>query len=89
MPFPQSEDISRAVTEFVQDNFPLVGRDALPADEKLLEGGAVDSLGLLLIIDFLETSFGIAVRDVDVLTENFETVNAITDFVRSRLQATQ
>ena len=89
MPFSQSEDISKAVTKFLQDNFPLVGRDSLPGDEKLLEGGAVDSLGLLLIIDFLETTFGIAVRDVDVLTENFETVNAITDFVRNKLLATR
>lgn len=87
MPTSQPEQISGAILTFLRNNFPLISQGPLSSDEDLLASGMIDSLGLLLVIDFLEASFGISVRDTEVTTENLGTLAAITRFVQSRLEA--
>lgn len=87
MPTPQPEEISGAILTFLRNNFPLISQGPLSSDEELLASGVIDSLGLLLVIDSLEASFGISVRDTEVTTENFGTLAAITRFVQGKLQA--
>jgi len=87
MPTPQPEQINGAVLTFLRNNFPLISQGPLAGDEDLLASGVIDSLGLLLVIDFLEAGFGISVRDTEVTTENFGTLDTITRFVQGKLQA--
>jgi acyl carrier protein len=56
----------------------------LASDESLIQGGIVDSLGIFLLIGFLEERFGIKVEPQDVVIENFETVGAIANLVELR-----
>jgi acyl carrier protein len=44
----------------------------------------VDSLGLFLLISFIEERFGVEVEPDDVTFENFQTVRAIADLVRDK-----
>jgi acyl carrier protein len=53
-------------------------------DEALLESGIMDSVALLRLIGFLEERFQVAVRDGDLVPENFRTINAIKAFVEQR-----
>lgn len=65
----------------------LVSRpDLLPLqnDTPLLESGILDSLALLKLLLFLEEEFNVAVDDFEVIPENFNTVDAICAYVRSR-----
>jgi acyl carrier protein len=87
MPTPQPEQISAAILTFLRNNFPLISQGPLSSDEDLLASGVIDSLGLLLVIDFLEASFGISVRDTEVTTENLGTLDTIIRFVQGKLQA--
>ncbi|MFZ0870611.1 MAG: acyl carrier protein [Rhodanobacter sp.] len=57
----------------------------LASDASLLERGVIDSTGVLEIILFLETEFGIEVKASEMLPENFDSVNNMVRFV-SRLQ---
>jgi acyl carrier protein len=50
----------------------------------LLETGVLDSLSLLRLVVFIQERFGIAVDDVDLVPENFDTVDAICAYLRSR-----
>jgi acyl carrier protein len=50
----------------------------------LLETGALDSLGLLRLVVFVQERFGVTVDDVDLVPENFESVDAICAYLRSR-----
>lgn len=43
--------------------------------------GFIDSMGFIVLITFLEDEFKIKTSDSDLLEENFESINAITDFV--------
>lgn len=56
----------------------------LSDDLDLLEADVLDSLGILTLVDFLESTFGIAVEPEDVTLDNFETVRAIADLVASK-----
>lgn len=66
--------------ELVQDQGLLPLGNATP----LLETGVLDSLGLLRLVVFLQERFGVAVDDVDLVPENFDSVDAICAYVRSR-----
>jgi acyl carrier protein len=50
----------------------------------LLETGVLDSLSLLRLVVFIQERFGIVVDDVDLIPENFDTVDAICAYLSSR-----
>lgn len=54
-------------------------------DTMIFKEGILDSMGLMTLITFLEEEFGIATQDTDLVEENFETINAITNFVSQKL----
>jgi acyl carrier protein len=66
--------------EFVQDASML----PLGNMTSLLETGILDSLGLLRLVVFIQERFGIMVDDVDLVPENFDSVDAICVYLRSR-----
>ncbi len=53
----------------------------------LFKEGFFDSMGFILLITFLEEEFKIKTFDSDLLEENFESINAIRDFVGRKLEA--
>ncbi len=55
-----------------------------PEDPLLGAGGVVDSVGLHQLIEFLESNFGIKVEDLDIMPENFETMNALVAYVEKK-----
>jgi acyl carrier protein len=51
-------------------------------DESLIfKEGFFDSMGFIMLITFLEEEFGIKTVDADLIEENFESINAISDFI--------
>jgi len=53
-------------------------------DTKLIELGILDSLSILKLVGFLEEKFGTKVDPEDVVSENFETIAAITAYVSKK-----
>ena len=56
----------------------------LTDDYPLIEHHVIDSLGMLELIGLLETEFGIAVDDEDLVPTNFASIEAIAAFVESK-----
>jgi len=50
-------------------------------EDDIISSGIIDSLGIMHLVGFLETTFGIRIRDDDLLPENFTSVVAIASFV--------
>lgn len=50
-------------------------------DSLIFKEGFIDSMGFIVLITFLEEEFEIKTVDADLLEENFESINAITNFV--------
>jgi acyl carrier protein len=81
-------DVRKEVREFLATN--PVFRGLLPTDFAddfpLVESGALDSIGLFNLVNFLERKFGVTVESQDLNETYFGTLITIEAFVRSRQQ---
>lgn len=59
--------------------------EGLTADAALVSSGIVDSAGVLQLVDWLETTFGVRLEDEAVALENFDSLRALARTVRERL----
>jgi acyl carrier protein len=72
--------------DFVVNNFLFGDVVRTPADDdSLVEGGVIDSTGVLELIEFLESNFGIEVSDTETLPQNLDTISNLTRFVQSKI----
>lgn len=79
-------EIIERTRAYIVENFLYMRRDFVfgPTDS-LLERGIVDSMGVMELVAFIESEFGVTVGDDDVTEQNLGTLQAIGQFVASRL----
>ncbi len=82
----RGQNVNDTIYQFIKDNFPMARQRDFELTDLLIETGIVDSLGLLTLIEFLETTFGIRISDADVTADNFVSVDSIANFVQSLLK---
>lgn len=76
--------ISDQVKQFFMDNEYLKSDDSLKGSDSLLENGIIDSVGMLSLVDFLENKYSIKIDEDDLMPENFDTLDAIEEYVGSK-----
>ncbi|MFZ5940875.1 MAG: acyl carrier protein [Bacteroidota bacterium] len=74
------EEIKKGVFQYVYDN-TFSSKDKITEDVLLFKNGFLDSMGLVMLITYLEDTFKIKATDVDMVEENFESIKAISEFV--------
>jgi len=68
--------------DFVVANYLFGDISRAPGDDdSLVEGGIIDSTGVMELIEFLESEFGIEVSDEDTVPRNLDTIANLTRFV--------
>jgi acyl carrier protein len=73
---------------FVVDELRWDGpRSELSDDFALIENHVIDSMGLLRLVAWLESTYGISVQDQEVVPANFGTIAQIAVLVASKRQA--
>lgn len=77
--FPSADP--EGVAAVIRDALGL--QASIDADTPLLTAGLIDSLNLILAIDALESTYGVAVRSEDVVAESFDTPRQIADHLRA------
>ena len=77
------ERIARYVAEELLNLDPRDGRTIAP-DEDLLGSGLVDSLGIMSLVFFVEQEAALEIPPEDVTIENFQTIDAIHDYLARR-----
>jgi acyl carrier protein len=79
------EDISRRFKEYIVGNFMSSGEEkSLRNNASLLEEGIMDSTGVLDLVMFIEETFGIAVKDEELIPENLDSVDKLVAFVERK-----
>jgi acyl carrier protein len=58
--------------------------DELTDDLPLIRGGALDSVSILTLVEFLESSYGISIDDTEIVPDNLGTLASIERFVRDK-----
>jgi acyl carrier protein len=70
------------IRRYLVDEFlPDVPASDLPDDYDLLEGGVVDSLGVLKVLGWVEKTFHFSADDMNLNPDDFRTVLGIDRFV--------
>ena len=78
-------DEKAKIREFLVEEFmPDMSADELDDDFDLQTGGAVDSLGLLKLVAWLESEYGISVDESELGPDSLRTVNSINEFINER-----
>jgi acyl carrier protein len=55
--------------------------------ENIIGNGMVDSLGLIKIVNYLEESFSIRLKDEDITPDNFESIESISLLLEQTLNS--
>ena len=74
-------DVQKRVRQFIIENFYISTPEEVADDTLLVTAGLVDSTGMLEIVTFLETEFGIRIADHETTPENLESIARIAAFV--------
>jgi len=54
-------------------------------DDSFLQEGIVDSVGVLDLVLFVEETFGVTVDDQEITPDNFDSVNKLASYIRSKV----
>ena len=73
------------VRQFILDNFLFGENEAeLSAHDSLLEKGLIDSTGILELVGFVQTTFGVKVEDDEIVPANLDSIYKVARFVRQK-----
>jgi acyl carrier protein len=76
--------LRKQIRDFVTTNFYVADPKSLEDSTSLLEHGIIDSTGVLEVIMFVETAFGVTVEDAEMLPENLDSIERIAAFVERK-----
>jgi acyl carrier protein len=82
-------NIEQQLRQFITDNFLFGQPDGLSNSDSLLEHGIVDSMGVMELVTFLETQYGIAIDDQELIPDNLDSIDKLMKFLERKLQPTR
>ena len=81
-------EVLRQTKSFVVENFLYMRRNKeLREDDSLLRNGVITSLGVMELVDWIETAFGVQVDPSEITEQNFDTARSIAQFILSKSAA--
>ena len=73
------------VRGFIVKRFPVAQERQLGDEDSLLDSGAIDSLGILDVVAFLEEEFEFQLDDDELAPEHFDSIASLAKLVESKL----
>ncbi len=71
----------QTIRTFVVDNYLFGEESKLNDDDSFMETGIIDSTGILELVRFLESTYGIKVKDEELIPDNLDSVSKIVSFI--------
>ena len=75
------------IRAFLTSNFYISDARTLEDDTSLLDQGIIDSTGVLEVVGFIETTFGIVVDDSEILPENLDSIRGMADYITGKIHS--
>lgn len=73
---------------FILENYLFTDDEsALKDDDSFLEGGVLDSMGILELIEYLDESFGFKVEGDELVPDNLDSINSLIKFISTKVPA--
>ena len=77
-------DIKNQIRQYVIET-TYASPDQVKADSLIFVEGIFDSMGFVMLINFIEETFHFKAKDSELLEDNFESIDAMARFVESKL----
>lgn len=81
---PEPIDVRELLSDYLHRRFPALAGKHIDDATPLLEGGMIDSLGILDLTAFLGDRLGIEISDEDFEPGNFETFGQLIAFAERK-----
>lgn len=78
-------DIKEKIRQYVIET-TYASPEQIKDESLIFVEGIFDSMGFIMLINFIEETFGIKAKDSELLEDNFESINALAGFVEKKLQ---
>jgi acyl carrier protein len=80
--------VEQIIRNYILENYLFTDdQSALQNDESFLNKGIIDSTGILEVIFFLESEFGVKVDDREMIPENLDSVNNLVKYIATKQAA--
>jgi len=77
--------IEEKIKSFIQDNFLLGDKNrVIKEDESFLQGGTIDSTGVLELVNFIEETYKIKVEDEELIPENLDSIKNLVAYIKRK-----
>lgn len=63
----------------------LAETENIKDDTLIFETGLLDSMGFLFLIEYIKEEFGVETNDDELIVENFQSVDHISEFLNRKL----
>lgn len=73
--------ITSEIRSFIVTNFMFDQATSIAEDQSFLETGIIDSTGMLELVSFIESQYGISVEDRELVPENLDSLKAVSAFI--------
>jgi len=80
-----TQDVQEKLLDFLTRNF-MVERQEIDLSKSLVDEGVIDSFGLIEISTFMESEFGISVKEDDMIRSNFGSVLKMVEFISRKVR---
>ena len=77
-------DIKNKIRQYVIET-TYASPDQVKDDSLIFVEGIFDSMGFVMLINFIEETFHFKAKDSELLEDNFESIDAMARFVKSKL----
>jgi acyl carrier protein len=84
---PTTDSIAQVVERFIRSRFRVSAADgSFHRDVHLYDSGFVDSIGVIELIAFLESTFGVELQEESLFSDDFTTIAGISGVVQECLR---
>lgn len=80
---PDPNLIQETIMKFIHGELLTGSEGSIEPDDNLFTGGLVDSLGIMQLVAYLETTLKIKIPPQDLIPDNFRSVSAMTSYLNS------
>lgn len=82
------DEIRQKLRHFILENYLFSDdENALKDDDSFLDGGILDSMGILELIEYLDEGLGIKVEGDELVPDNLDSINSLLKFISAKAQA--
>lgn len=78
-------EVSQKISEFITSSLLLDSTVDIPGTPSFLEAGIIDSTGVLELVQFLEETWEISVKDEEMVPANLDSLAKLEAFVKRKL----